>query len=485
MINNNNFTIFPNLSKIRKFQENSNFIISPNLSKIRKFKKMRKIEQAPKWQKKRNLEEGLKHFIDKESQALINEINDKYLYWDKVKYKTTTKIEDPEVLWTAVKFSRSIHAKYLELGKYSFTYNLTDSIQKSLHKFDLNIGGQLGAKSIIPDENKERYLISSIMEEAIASSQIEGAVTTRKKAKEMLRKNTKPRTKSEQMIMNNYLTIKRIVDIQDQPLTKELLFDIHKLITSQTLDSSEDEGRYRTTDDVNVVDVMDGEIIHTPPGYIQIPSLMDELFIFFNSQDDKQFIHPIIKGCIIHFLVGFFHPFVDGNGRTARALFYWYLLKNGYWLTEYLSISRMIVKSKAQYAMAYIHTEVDENDLTYFIQYKLKTMKLAFESLREYIQRKIKEKKTVFDFQRISGINERQALILKWLYGEPDKLVTVKEVEIRLRVSNQTGRTDLYELKDLGYLDPVDINKKTKAFCKSSEFEELLKNALPRKAHIV
>ena len=318
------------------------------------------------------------------------------------------------------------------------------------------------------------------MEEAIASSQIEGAVTTRKKAKEMLRKNKKPRTKSEQMILNNYNTIKNIVENQNQLLTEQTLFKIHKLITHQTLDDSKNEGKYRENNDVNVVDVINGEIVHTPPDYTKISKLMNELFIFFNKNDKNHFIHPIIKGCIIHFMIGFLHPFIDGNGRTARALFYWYLLKNGYWFTKYLSISRLIAKSKTQYALAYMYSEIDGNDISYFINYKLKTMNLAFESLREYIKRKINEKKQYIHFQKIIGINERQALILKWVYEEPDILLTVKEIENRFNISNQTGRTDLYELVEKGYIELIGLNKKTKAFCKSKDFEKILKIELPQ-----
>ena len=437
---------------------------------------MRKIESPPKWPDEKLFSEGFKLLTEEPYQTLISEINEKYLYWDKVKYKIKNKGKVSRKLWwTAIKLGRMIHAKHIKFGKYNFTFNLTDFIQKGLHEFDLNIGGQLGTKTIIPKGDKKRYLISSIMEEAIASSQIEGAVTTRRKAKEMLRKRNKPRNKSEQMIVNNYLTIRHIVDIQNEPLNVERLFEIHRLITSRTLTDPSTEGTYRNNNEVDVIDAIDGEIVHSPPDYIEIPDLMDELFSFFNDTNDDQFIHPIIKGCIIHFMIGFFHPFVDGNGRTARTLFYWYLLRSGYWLTEYLSISRLIVKSKAQYALSFIHSEIDDNDLTYFINYKLKTMNLAFESLREYIERKINEKKIFIHFQRIKGINERQATIIKWIYEDPDILITVKEVEIRLNVSNQTGRNDLLDLVEKNYLEMLDMNKKTKAFHKSLNFESLLK----------
>jgi len=439
---------------------------------------MKKIEKAPIWKNNSILNEGLKLFVNNKYKEIIDKINDKYLYWDKVKYIKTPNNINPKILWSAVKFSRTIHSKKIVFGEYKFYYNLTNHIQKELHNFDLNIGGQLQAKSIIPADEKKRYLISSIMEEAIASSQIEGAVTTREKAKDMLRKNKKPRTKSEQMILNNFLTIKHIVENKNETLTNETLFEIHRLITHQTLDNQGDEGKYRTHNKINVVDVIDGEIVHSPPNYKNIPDLMNKLFDFFNHNSEEQFIHPIIKACIIHFMIGYIHPFVDGNGRTARALFYWYLLKNGYWLTEYLSISRLIAKSKTQYALAYLYSEIDENDITYFINYKIKMMKLAFESLREYIQRKIEEKKQYIHFQKIKDINERQALILKWLYEEPDILLTVKEIENRFSISNQTARTDLYELKNKGYLDLIELNKKTKAFCKSEKFEEIIKKEL-------
>lgn len=426
---------------------------------------MRPIEKAPSLANLQHIRQGARLLIRKDFQTIANEINEKYLYWNKVKYIKTPEDINPTILWAAVKLSRTIHAKKLDFGKYHFTYNLTDSIQKGLHEFDLHIGGELGSKSIIPEEGKKRYLVSSIMEEAIASSQIEGAVTTRKKAKEMLRKSINPRNKSEQMIVNNYITIKHIVEIQNEPLTLEKLLEIHRLITSQTLNDSADEGRYREDNEVNVVDVTDGEIVHTPPDFKEIPQLMDELIRFFNETNSNQFTHPIVKGCIIHFMIGYIHPFVDGNGRTARAIFYWYLLKSGYWLTEYLSISRLIIKSKTQYAQAFIYTEVDDNDLTYFINYKMKTMQLAFQSLKEYIQRKINEKKRIINFQKIKGINERQSLIIKWVYEEPDLLFSVKEIENRFSISNQTARTDLIELEKQGYLEGIDINKKTKGFC--------------------
>lgn len=416
--------------------------------------------------------------LNDDFNKLLNEINENYYYWDKVKYlKAPTGIKIEEV-WAIAKVRRRSTPHKIKFGKYDFTWFLNTKIQELLHLFDLNIGGTLESKSIIPTDDKNRYLISSIMEEAIASSQIEGAITTRKKAKEMLRKNINPRNKSEQMIVNNYVSIQKILEWKHENLTKDKLLELHRMVVNRTLDNKNDEGRFRDDNEVKVVDALDGEVVHYPPDFSEIEQLIKELCVFFNNEKKGAFIHPIIKGCIIHFMIGFIHPFVDGNGRTARALFYWFLLKKGYWLTEYLSISRMILKSKEQYAKAYIYTESDDNDLTYFINYQLRTMKLAFESLREYIQRKIEEKRKVSDFIRIDNINERQALILKWVYEEPSLILSVKEIETRLSTSNQTARTDLQGLVDLGYLETILLNKKTQAFGRSKQFEELIRKKL-------
>lgn len=410
----------------------------------------------------------------KEGRDLIQSINEKYLYWDKVKYRPISEKYGAVDLWNAVKISRSVHAKQLQFGNYSFIFNTTDWILQVLHEIDLNFAGTLGATGEISQEDKQRYLISSIMEEAIASSQMEGASTTRKKAKEMLRKEEKPRNKSEQMIVNNYNTIRHIVQNKKEKLTLERLLEIHSLMASNTLDDRLEEGKFRTANDIYVVNHSDSEVVHTPPDFKDVPELINQLCDFFNNDNPHFFIHPIVKGIIIHFMMGYIHPFTDGNGRTARALFYWYVLSKGYWMTEYLSISRLIAKSKNQYEKAYLYTESDANDLTYFITYNLKTMNLAYVELKNYIERKIKEKQSTLIFQRLPSVNERQAEILRLLYNNGDLLFTVKELENRFRVSNQTARTDLQGLMALGYLELVQVNGKKKAFIKGSQFGKLL-----------
>jgi Fic family protein len=438
---------------------------------------MRKIEPAPNyrsWLLRPDLNQKLTGFwANPDFNKLVDEVNESYKYWDKVKYLPTPEGVTPEDVWAVAKLRRKSTPYHTQFGNYQFTWFLNSQHQELLHLFDLNIGGSLESRSLIPKEDKHKYLVNSIMEEAIASSQIEGAVTSRRLAKEMLRKNIPPKNKSDQMILNNYQTIQRIVEIKDHELSIPEILEIHRLVSKDTMHKSE-VGAFRTTDDVNVIDNSDGTIVHQPPPAAELNELMEQLCRFFNESGGDPFIHPIVRACIIHFMIGFIHPFADGNGRTARAVFYWYLLKKGYWLTEYMSISRMILRSRTQYARAYLYSEMDENDLTYFIKYQLRVMKLAFDALREYIQRKIAEKKQLAEFIRIPGVNERQAMILKWYYEEPAASMTVREAQNRLGVSNQTARTDMQHLTEMGFLFPIPLDQKKEAFLRSPGFEGLL-----------
>ena len=189
--------------------------------------------------------------------------------------------------------------------------------------------------------------------------------------------------------------------------------------------------------------------------------------LFRSDETPAYFLHPIVKASIIHFLIGYFHPFADGNSRTARALFYWYLLKRGYWLTEYLSISRVIMQSRSQYYNAYQYAEADGNDVGYFVQYQVKAMKKAYDELKKYIDQKIVEKQQNTNWQLEGGVSARQATILNWFTSDPSRIVSVKEVETLLGTSNQTARTDLQGLVNKGYLAEIWVNQKERQFARS------------------
>ncbi len=425
------------------------------------------IELPPKIDKK-TLVNALLKGIDPNIMPVVDRVNADYEYWDKAKYKKLPEGFTPQMLWANVKASR-LRSMIPVWNKYSINLCVTSQMQRLCHEFDMKFGSFWEVEGDTQSSEKKYYLSSSLMEEAIYSSKMEGASTTRIVAKDMLRKKKSPQNKSQQMIVNNYNTIQYIVEHKDEPLTEELLLTIHRLMTEKTLDNPEDAGRFRTNDKVVVADMVEGDIIYTPPSFQEIPEFVESLCDFFNNDNPRTFIHPIIRGIIVHFMLAFMHPFVDGNGRTARALFYWYMLKEGYKLTEYMSISRVIAKSKSNYEKAFRYVENDGNDMGYFVAYNLGALEISFQQLRDYIQRKQREKSAANSFMMAGNINQRQALVLQRLKEEPETIFTVKDVQEQFSVSSMTARKDLSDLVKQGYMTEIALNKVTRGYIKVQE----------------
>lgn len=424
------------------------------------------IEKAPKVTIEKDT---LDILISPDYRDAFDSIEKDYLYWDKAKYHFPKDIA-PEKFWAAVTFSRI--GDPIVFHRTIFYCKVTTYMQKFLHDFDMNFGGTIMSENTISSKNKQYYLLSSIMEEAIASSQMEGANTTRRVAKDMLRKKAKPINKDQQMIVNNFNTIRYLTEHKNEDLTPELLLEIHRRISENTLDNSKDEGKFRSDDNIVVMDELNGEIAHIPPSYTAIEKYVNELCDFANN--DEKYIHPIVKAIIIHFMISYVHPFVDGNGRTARSLFYWYMLKKGYWLTEFLSISRIIYKSKKQYERAFLYVENDGLNLGYFVNYNLKVLQKAFEELKIYLNRKAKEEETLLEFKNIKGINERQSQILKIAISKPHTVFISKDLESMFSVSVKTIRSDLMGLVEIGLFEVVPINQRLMGYCRIKKFEEKL-----------
>lgn len=423
-------------------------------------------ELAQALKRSSNTDKALSRFVDK--------INDDYEYWDSVKYRNLPEgCASHRELWSFVKAKRIMNCVY-PWKEYKISFALTNKMQRLCHEFDMNFGGSWTNDSVIPQENREQFLISSLMEEAIYSSQMEGAATTRKVAKDMLRKKITPKDKSQQMIANNYQTIRYIVENKNTPLTPENVMHIHRLMTQNTLFNRDDAGRLRDNNDVVVENAITHEVVHTPPSYQLLPQFVCNLCDFFNETESDFFVHPIIRGIIIHFMVAYMHPFVDGNGRTARALFYWYMLKQGYWLTEYMSISRVIAKSKKSYEKAYLYTECDDMDLGYFVAYNLKVLEQSFKQLQDYIKRKQNEKLSANIFLKLGNINERQAQILRIFAENPKEVITVKDLQVKFLVSPTTAKSDIVGLLERGLVSEIAFNKVKRGYIKGENFDNLI-----------
>jgi Fic family protein len=430
-------------------------------------------EKAPDWTQAK-LESIV---FSRELAETVRKANEEYLYWDKFKYRVSEPIR-PEDGWAYLKAFREINMKSLPLEDREgrpFRYWLPDCALQYLHEIDQDAGGVIVTEhpSLYASERKW-YLMKSIVEEAIASSQIEGAVTTRMAAKEMLEAGRKPKDRSEQMIFNNYLTISKIKTLSGQALSSELLRGLQGSMTRDTLEDPGHSGRFRlpTDEPVGVYDY-EGAILHDPPAPDRVEELIDDLCEFANGKG-KEFIHPVVKAIILHFWLAYIHPFNDGNGRTARALLYWYMLKNRYWLFEYLSISRVIMKTRNQYYRSFLYSEIDSGDMTYFIIYHLRAISAATRDFKRYIERKQEELNyATLQWPNYPFLNYRQKDVLRKALDDKTLTFSVKSHMQRYNVVHQTARTDLLKLCEAGLLRKYKQGK-TLYFVSSGEIKEKL-----------
>ena len=405
-------------------------------------------------------------------------IEGKYPHWDKLQYYRPPGDLSHKEWWFGLKMRRLALYKQIPLHDKKgtpFKYAIVDPIPERLHDIDQGAGGFIQmAEQITNPDTKDQYYVNSLIQEAIASSQLEGAATTMKVAKEMIKMARPPRDRSEQMILNNYETMRRIGKLKDESLSRELVFHIHEVITKATLHDESATGRFRKAHERIVVGDMYNEIFHDPPAARGLEQRMEAMCDFANSRSSDGFVHPVIRSIILHFWLAYDHPFVDGNGRVARALFYWSMLHHGYWLFEFISISQIIRKAPIKYARSFLYTETDDNDLTYFILYQLEVIRRAINELHEYIKRRTEALRAIeLELRGIAALNHRQRALVSHALRHPQYQYTIGSHQISHNVVYQTARTDLLDLERRGLLTSRKISR-TWYFTPVSDLEEKL-----------
>lgn len=374
----------------------------------------------------------------------------KYLYWDKVKYHAKLNNDDPLIAWYSVKMHRisgrevvSLHSK----GNEFFQYSVHGSLQSNLYRIS-----EFSRDGLMPTNPiGNNYLFSSlIIDEAINSSQLEGASTTRRIAKEMIVSKREPKNPDERMIINNYFLMKEVKKEQAEKLSLDMILRLHEIATQGSNENGVIPGQTRTNDDIFIGDI-DGNNIYQPPKYDEVLFRLEQLCLFANERHiETNFIHPVVKAIILHFMIGYIHPFSDGNGRTARALFYWFMMKSGYDYFEYISISKLLKEAPVKYRKSYLYTEADENDLNYFIYYQVDIILRAIDDLRSFLEKKSQEFEELTEILKDSALatklNFVQKDIIKKAIKSPGRIFTALEVSVDYDISANTARKYLNEL---------------------------------------
>ena len=413
-------------------------------------------------------------------------VDGRYLHWD-----TLRRIDPPgdlssEEWWTGIKLSRSGLSRWIPLcdarGR-PFRFMLPDSVQEALHRIDSRAGGRTGmAERVVNRQTRDRFIVNSLIDEAITSSQLEGASTTRAAAARMIRAGRRPRDRSERMILNNYRAMQAVRTLKDSSLTADAVLDLHVTLTADTLRDPAAAGRLQRPEDdrVEVCDA-DDQVLYRPPPAEELPDRLTQMVQFANGDaDDGVFMHPVVRAVLLHFWLAFDHPFEDGNGRTARALFYWAMLRHDYRLFEFVSISRFLKKAPAQYARAFLHTETDGNDLTYFIVHQVDVIRRAIDELDAYLETKVRQVQRVERMlRRSTDLNHRQLALLAHAVRHPDAEYTTRSHQTSHDVAYATARADLFRLAELGFMDQRRIGRRTHVFRAPPDLEARLESLGP------
>ncbi len=393
-----------------------------------------------------------------------------YPPWDELRHLVPPPGLTCHEWWFAVKVRRNSARRDTGLtdqyGK-PFTYTLPDQVLREIEFVASTASGQIAlTEEVTNPATRDRYLVNSLIEESIRSSQLEGAATTRMVAKDMIRTGRQPRDRSERMIANNFAAMRLIGELRGERLTAEIICELHRVVTADTLDDPDAAGRFQRPDEprVGVYGTDPDHPLYQPPPARLLPERIEALCAFANAPADSDgaYLPPVLRAITLHFMLGYEHPFHDGNGRTARALFYWAMLRHGYWLTEFLSISRILRRAPARYARAYLHTETDDNDLTYFYLHQLGVLHEAIDGLTVYLERKMHEVRALRE--RLDPIdtqlNHRQLTLLRHALDQRDAAFTVQSHRSAHRVVTETARQDLAGLADLGLLRRRKVGKR-------------------------
>jgi len=390
-----------------------------------------------------------------------------YRHWHRFRFIARQAGLDPEAAWAVIKLSRDADRTYLPFESSEgihLSYCTTGRVQRELMMTDRDLAGRLSTDTDtgVPDDLSDRYIVSSLMEEAIASSQLEGASTVHRVAKEMLRRNREPRDLHERMILNNYRAITWMRDHKHEKLTPDSLLELQRMLTEGTLDRPDESGRFRAaSEEVVVADPYDN-VLHTPPHADSLPLRLRTLCDFANEdyRSAEPFVHPFVRGATLHFQLAYDHPFCDGNGRTARVLFYWMMLRSGYWMFEYLPLSRLILKGPGKYQRAFQYVETDAFDLTYFLVYTARLVERARSELATYLRRKEQERRAARRTYANESLNDRQRLFLSEIGDQTDHEYSIEVYQTTFGIAYATARSDLLKLEELGFLDRKKIGKK-------------------------
>ncbi len=333
---------------------------------------------------------------------------------------------------------------FLSCLNKKFWFFESDLIKKKIYNIR-SMGDNLWFQIQNYAQIKTEFLKDMYVEEALASAIYEGANSTRAQAKFLLLSEQEPKNKDEYMLLNNLSAMNWIKNHHKYPLSKNTVLKIHKIITNNTLE--EGAGKFRN-DKVYIG-------AHEGIPFEKIDRSVEEVIALLNKPT-RYLYDGLLAGILLHYFIAYIHPFFDGNGRTARTLFYFYSIKNRLDFMNLISISSDLKRSGKQYEKSFNLVKEYDLDITYFIIFFLNSLDKGLKLVQNKVDYLIKIALRKKDL----AITTDQVLLLQKLAINKFLKLTIEEYSKEVKKSREFARKNLLYLLSKGFLNMETIQNK-------------------------
>jgi len=333
-------------------------------------------------------------------------------------------------------------------------FTITPGINKSLIEIE-RVRGFLDAIKI-----KEEWF-SAIQKEALVleshySTHIEGTALSLEQARKILNGNKVEGVREDDK--KELLNYRKAMDFvskylgKEDPMTEGLIREIHKILVKGVRGGRAEPGEYRAVQNY-VINSRTKEIIYTPPPPLEVPHLVRGFVVWSNKDKD---ISDILAAGIAQFQFVHIHPFLDGNGRTARLLSTLILYKTGYDFKKLFTLSEYYDKDRPAYYEAIQSVRENNMDMTFWLEYFVEGLRSQMNSIKEKSQRIIKYD-SVLQRASSTGLLERQIKALRFIIQ--NESISRSEYVEKFKVSLRTANYDLSLLETKGLIKRIGTGR--------------------------
>ncbi|HPP24363.1 MAG TPA: Fic family protein [Candidatus Saccharicenans sp.] len=287
----------------------------------------------------------------------------------------------------------------------------------------------------------------ALLRSAHSSTAIEGNPLTLEQVSELAAgRDIMVRRKDKKEVLNYLEALEKIPEFAERkPFKFSDLLELHKLVTRDTLENPADEGSLRNQQ-VAVVNRATGQIIFMPPPTDRVGALVEEFLEWFNSEEVNE-IDPVIEAGLAHYELVRIHPFVDGNGRTARVMASIVLFKRAFDIKRFFALDDYYDKDRRAYYTALKTVDQDRLDLTGWLEYFTEGVAVSLKAVEDKVIGLSQDIKFLKQRGQIA-LTERQMKIVEMLL-QNEKL-TVGQVKDLFGFSRQMALKEMTKLVELG-----------------------------------